>query len=332
MNPWPLTFILIASSAIAAPPDQENESPPDPKTVKIERGDLSVTFRENSPDRHWLSGIASLYNVKDASGYMAFDQDDPRGGVGINFEHIISDHADEHNAFSPRMGLFPITALGDGRSVILTRKAEEDPWKVSSTLKYTVTEPHYIDIDFRCTPHDKSRFDQRGYALFFFCNYMNDVIDPALHFRGVESATGEEKWIAVDASDDSHPDWNTGGTWRNVAAPAIEYDATHNFKLNSWSYEWPRYTKPFYYGLMDKGMVYIVMFDRAHTPIDEIRLSLFKFKLKKVPRPAWDFEYVVHQVVEGREYGYKARVVFKKYISPEDCLNEYERWAKSLAR
>jgi len=125
-------------------------------------------------------------------------------------------------------------------------------------------------------------------------------------------------------------DWNTGGTYRNTLADDLAYDEDHNFKLNSWSYDYPRYTKPFYYGLTAHGMVYMLMFDRAYTPEDEIRFSIFKFKLKKHPRPAWDYEYVIHKVKTGREYGYKARVVFKKFVSPEDCLKEYEDWARGL--
>ena len=79
-------------------------------------------------------------------------------------------------------------------------------------------------------------------------------------------------------------------------------------------------------GLAAHGMAYMLMFDRAWTPEDEIRFSIFKFKLKKAPRPAWDYEYVIHKVETGKEYGYRARVVWKKFVSPEDCLKEYEKW------
>ncbi len=44
--------------------------------------------------------------------------------------------------------------------------------------------------------------------------------------------------------------------------------------------------------------------------------------------PAWDFQYVIHQVEEGREYGFRGRLVWKKFVSAADCLREYESWAK----
>ena len=91
---------------------------------------------------------------------------------------------------------------------------------------------------------------------------------------------------------------------------------------------WPRYTRPFYYGLCQQNMLFMLMFDRSLTEEDEIRFSLFKFKLNRFPRPAWDFQYVIHRVDPGRDYGFKGRIVWKRFVSREDCLAEYEEWSK----
>jgi hypothetical protein len=170
------------------------------------------------------------------------------------------------------------------------------------TLTYTVTPPHYVDMDFRCTPHDASLFGQRGYAVLFFANYMHDVEDLALHFRGQTGPDAEESWIAADVPP-GHPDWNQGGTYRSLDAADLTYDADHNFRLNSWSYDWPRFTQPFYYGRATHGMTLMLMFDRLHSDVDEIRFSLFKFKTKRHPRPAWDFQYVIKGIETGRSTG-----------------------------
>ena len=148
-------------------------------------------------------------------------------------------------------------------------------------------------------------------------------------FGGVEGPKQEEKWISADAPK-GHADWKQGGTYRSLPAADLEYDADHNFKLNSWSYDYPRFTKPFYFGKAGKGMVFILMFDKMHSEEDEIRFSLFKFKLPKAPRPAWDFQYVIRKMQEGKEYGFKARMVWKRFVSPEDCLKEYQTWKASL--
>jgi hypothetical protein len=164
----------------------------------------------------------------------------------------------------------------------------------------------------------------------FFANYMNDVEQVALNFRGQAKAGEAEQWIAADAPP-GHADYNGGGTYRAAGAPPLEYDADHNFKLNLWSYDQPRYTQPFYFGRAAHGMTLIMMFDKSTSERDEIRFSLFKFKVPKFPRPAFDWQYVIHRVAAGQDYGFRARMVWKAYVSPEDCQQEYERWARHLA-
>ncbi len=288
----------------------------------ITEGDLKVVFRDNSQSPRVLSGVASLVNRKAAPGFDAIDPDSPGAAAGLNFEHIISDHKSQNNAFTPRRGKISLHVLPDGKSVELVRKREDDPWAMSSRIKYTVAKPDFIDMDFRCAAYDKALFGKRGYAVLFFANYMDDVQDAAIHFRGNAGPRQQEKWIVADAPR-GHADWNQGGTYRSSRAADLDYDADHNFKLNSWSYEWPRFTQPFYYGRAARDMVFMLMFNKMFSEEDEIRFSLFKFKLPRFPRPAWDFQYVIRKMEERKEYGFKARLVWKKFVSPDDCLNEY---------
>lgn len=311
--------LLLAGSRLSADERKPVEA------LTLETGDLKAMLRDNSQSpKVLLSGVDELYH-RQAPEFDAFDPQSKGASAGLNFEHIISGHKSPNNAFTPRNGRFDLIPLSGGHSAQLVRRREDDPWAMSSTLTYALTAPHYIDVEFRCVPHDRKLFGERGYAILFFANYMNDVEDVALHFRGIAGKDQPETWIAGDAPK-GPPDWNQGGTFRNVAAADLEYDADHNFKLNSWSYDYPRYTQPFYYGRAAHGMTLMMMFDKTHTPEDEIRFSLFKFKVPRFPRPAWDFQYVLKNIVEGREYGFKARLVWKKFVSPEDCLKEYETW------
>ncbi len=294
-------------------------------TVIVTNGDLSVLFRDNSASPEILSGIQSLFNKKDAADFDAYDPDSKGASAGMNFEHIISGHRSQSNKFTPRQGKYDLFHLPDRNSVVLVRNRKDSPWDVSSTLVYRVTKPHYIDVEFRCQAHSPSLFGERGYAIFFFANYMNDVEKVSLNFPGVEYAGGEEKWIAVEAPK-GHPDWNSGGTYRHANATALEYDKDMQFRLNSWSYDYPRFTKPFYYGRAERGMVFILMFNKTFSQNDQIRFSLFKFKVPRHPRPAWDFQYVINKVEEDREYRFKGRLVWKRFVSAQDCLKEYEKW------
>ena len=65
-----------------------------------------------------------------------------------------------------------------------------------------------------------------------------------------------------------------------------------------------------------------MMFDRAYNPRDEIRFQPVQFKLAKFPRPAFDWQYVIHDVRAGEEYGFRARMVWKKFVSADDCRQE----------
>lgn len=318
--PMVLLFCFSSAAAIAEEPVE---------TVTISADDLSVLFRDNSESPGLLSGLQSLFNTRHAAGFDAYDPDGKGSSAGLNFEHIISGHSDPANKFTPRHGRYTLHRL-DERTVELRRRKEDSPWSVSSTLRYEVVPPHYVDFEFRCTPHDASRFGEQGYGIFFWADYMNQVEDVALHFLGQEAANGEEKWIAGNAPQ-THPDYVGGGTYRNVSAKALEYDEDHNFKLNVWSYDWPRFTKPFYYGRAANGMTLILMFDRTYSEEDEIRFSLFKFKVKEEDRrPAWDFQYVIHEVDAGKQYGFKGRLAWKRFVDEEDCLREYKTWSKEL--
>ena len=323
-----LAVLLVPSAVEGADATLE----PNEQSVRIDCGDLSVTFRDNSESPATLSGVQSLFNVKDAPGIDAYDPDGRGSSAGLNFEHIISGHESEHNKFTPRNGSYALRRLSEGRSVRLVRKAEDGPWRMASTFTYTVTEPHYVDFEFRCVPEDAAMFGERGWASFFFANYMNEVTDTALHFRGVIEEGGEEQWIRADAPP-GHVDWNTGGTYRHLDASPLTSDENVTFRLNTWSYDWPRFTEPFYYGLADHGMTLILMFDRAHTTEDEMRMSLFKFKVNDTQkRPAWDFQYVIHKVEIGKQYGFRGRLVWKKFINPENCRAEYLSWTKQVSR
>ncbi len=300
------------------------------ETTTVKHGELEAVFRDNSQSPGVLSGVDALFNRRSAPDFDAFDPDSPGASAGLNFEHVIAGHKSPNNLFMPRHHQYTLLRAPREPAVRLVREAQDDPWKLASTLTYTLVEPNAIDLDFRCRAQQPELFGPRGYAVLFFANYMNDVEQVALNFRGQAKAGEAEQWIAADAPP-GHADYNGGGTYRAAGAPPLEYDADHNFKLNLWSYDQPRYTQPFYFGRAAHGMTLIMMFDKSTSERDEIRFSLFKFKVPKFPRPAFDWQYVIHRVAAGQDYGFRARMVWKAYVSPEDCQQEYERWARHLA-
>ena len=299
--------------------------------LELHSGNLWALLRDNSSSPKILSGLDSLFDRKNAPDFDAFDPDDQGASAGLNFEHVICGHSNSANAFTPRQGRYDLYRLGDGVSARLVRKAEDDPWALSSSLKYSVSASNAIDFEFQCRAQNRELFGERGYAVLFFANYMNDVAEVPIHFRGVAAPGEDEKWIRADAPP-GHPDYNQGGTYKSLTAEDLQYDTNHNFKLNLWSYEYPRFTQPFYYGRTAHGMVLILMFDRMRSDLDQIRFSLFKFKVPRRPRPAWDFQYVIQKIESDRTYGFTGRLIWKKFIGPEDCQEEYRRWRTDLQK
>jgi len=328
-----LLRIAVAAGFAVCRPGSSAEIAPGPplQTLDLQGGNLSVLLRDNTFSPGVLSGVDCLFNQKDAPDFDAFDPDDRGASAGLNFEHVISGHSNRFNAFTPRRGKFELHRLGDGPSAVLIRDAGDDPWALSSTLKYTLAAPNAIDFEFECRAHNPALFGERGYAVLFFADYMNDVAELPIHFRGVTAPGEAEQWLAADAPP-GHPDYNQGGTYLSLPAHALEYDTNHNFKLNLWSYDYPRFTQPFYYGRAAHGMCFVLMFDRMHSAEDEIRFSMFKFKVPRRPRPAWDFQYVIHHVQADRPYGFKGRLIWKKFVSSDDSEDEFRRWRAQTPR
>ncbi|MCC6488289.1 MAG: hypothetical protein IT364_12395, partial [Candidatus Hydrogenedentes bacterium] len=101
-----------------------------------------------------------------------------------------------------------------------------------------------------------------------------------------------------------------------------------------------KFLLPFYYGLVDGDgseattedtMAYVMMFDRT----EPIRFALWNFIRNAAGEadshsPAWDWQFVIQEPVPGKTYGYRARVLYVPFASPEAIRAAYEEWAASL--
>src|SRR5689334_12216860 len=130
-------FLLCAMLRLDASSAASPESQPAVESAEIHAGELNAVFRDNSKSPlPLLSGVDSLINVKEAPGFDAFDPDSEGASAGLNFEHIISGHESPHNRFSPRVGPYSLRRLPDGKSVLMERRANDEPWRVESTTQY----------------------------------------------------------------------------------------------------------------------------------------------------------------------------------------------------
>ena len=255
------------------------------ETAASSTGICVSCFATTANRQRVLSGADSLFNRAAAPQFDAFDPDTPGASAGLNFEHIIAGHASPHNNFTPRHASTCSSSRWRGRTVRLVREAADDPWKMSSTMTYTLLAPYYVDLDFRCRAHDPTLFGRRGYAVLFFANYMNDMEQVALNFLGRQGERTIGEWIAGRRAGKEHADYNGGGTYRARRCPAARIRRGPQLQAQLVELRSAPIHAAVLFGRVAHGMVLILMFDKASTPSDEIRFSLFKFKLDRFPRP-----------------------------------------------
>ncbi|MFA9564328.1 MAG: TetR/AcrR family transcriptional regulator, partial [Acidimicrobiales bacterium] len=77
-------------------------------------------------------------------------------------------------------------------------------------------------------------------SLYHFFPGGKDELATAVLTESGASYRALFELIAADAPE-THPDYFGGGTYRHLDAKPLDYDSDHNFKLNVWSYDWPRY-------------------------------------------------------------------------------------------
>ena len=252
--------------------------------------------------------------------------------TGLYFEHIFNGTAADHalSMFTPNKD--PHTVAGVSPvSATLRYPAETNTWKIASEMTYTL-QGDAIDIEFRATPSEE-RFPL-GFAAFMWASYMNHTRERPIHFYGMKE--GREGWVAF--GEDLEEGFETGTIAFN-GVPDLPYEEGAQ-TLNLIENPAKKFLLPFYYGLVDGDglesttedtMAYVMMFDRQES----MRFALWNFIRNAAGEPnsrspAWDWQFVIHEPVPGKTYGYRARVLYVPFTTPEAIRAAYEEWAASL--
>jgi len=217
-------------------------------------------------------------------------------------------------------GKAPRLEVVDDSTCILSRQAD-DKYPVDVVATYTVAAPYYIDHTLRFTDRRDHRWDIFGWREVNWCNYMNCPADPRMHFL-----SGNE-WTSYLSPEH--------GVGANIA-PAYLGDE----RLERWPslpeaerpFHWSRaplrFDQPFYYGRLD-DMVLMLIFASPQWLRFYCSPSGGGGSLLPGQRcPAWDFQWLIppadYEV--GREYELRMRMVYKRFMSNDDVLEEYRRF------
>jgi hypothetical protein len=279
--------------------------------ILIAQGDLEAVFIDNfsygSNHRAGYNGISELrHQLQDSTLFVPFY-------AGFNLEHIFNGDS-LVNLFEPRRNRMSLKKISD--SEVELHQPITPLSRVESWTRFKMVPPHYIDINFRCIIHS-SDFFPHGFAGLFWASYINKPVDKQIYFWGREGDQNSDQWICAwspeHGVESTHIEENDH---YNLYAAA---DCNVTLANHYSNY---RFNKMFYYGCFHQ-MVFAYLFATTGN-------QLIRFSQSPTggggPNPAWDFQFIIPDCKAGQEYTFTARLIYKKFISPDDIMDEYDHW------
>jgi hypothetical protein len=284
-------------------------------TFKV--GDLTAVVGDNAASgehRAGYNGVWSLTHKTEPANLFV------PAVAGLNFEHIFDgDKRDADDSrkifFEPRNAPMTFKKLSDAEAEL--HQEPTPTFHLESWTRFTLVEPHYIDFAFRCVPTQHAF--AHGYIGLFWASYINAPEDKSLYFRGA-------------------------GLWQQLCTQRHNDESTVRPKDDKIELKFSeglgdalyknlsplRFDEPFFYGFF-RNHILILMFDRTES----VRFTHSPSgggvnKEQQTTNPAWDFQFLVPRYEVKKEYGFRARAVYRERCSRAEVLREYETWRKGL--
>jgi hypothetical protein len=279
----------------------------------FQAGDLTAVIGNNDAypgHRAGYSGVHRLIHRTNPKSLFTV--------AGLNLEHIFDGDQDLRGDvkvfFEPRN--FPMTLTRISEHAAELHQKETPTFHLESWTRFEIVPPHYIDFTFRCKPYQ--HVFKHGYIGLFWASYIDAPDDKSIYFRD------DKGWVQLCTQ--THANQST------VVPVGTKADLkftpnTRPMLYNNFS---PlRFSDPVYYGLFGTHQ-YTLMFDRtdgirfAHSPSAGGPPSATEV--------AWDWQFIIPTYEVLREYGYRARVVYRERCSRSDVLREFRTWRATLGK
>jgi hypothetical protein len=241
--------------------------------------------------------------------------------AGLNLEHIFDGDQELRGRKDPKLFFKPRTApmafkkLSDSEAEL--HQPPTPTFKLESWTRFKLVAPHYLDLTFRCRPTQHAL--RHGYIGLFWASYVNAPEDKSLYFRG------EGRWQHC-----SPQHYSQSTVVHRANKVSLDFSAVPGDALCK-SLSPLRFDEPFYYGLFRRHL-FLLMFDHSegvrftHSPSGGgLNPEL------QTTNPAWDFLFIIPAYEVLREYGFRARAVYRERCSRQEALREFGDWRKSLA-
>ena len=282
----------------------------------FQAGDLTAVIGDNEAYEGRRAGYNGLHRLTHRTAPASLF-----AIAGLNFEHIWDGDQDQASLagdkkafFEPRNHPMEFRRLSDVEAEL--HQAPTPTYFLESWTRFKLVAPHAVDFTFRCRPHQHAF--RYGYIGLFWASYIEAPENKSMYFRS------KDGWVQLCTQ--AH---NDESTVRHVE-DKVELKVAPGMRDTLYrNYSPLRFSDPFYYGVSGTH-VYALMFDRtegirfSHSPSSGGPPSF--------PNPAWDWQFIVPAYEPLREYGYRARVVYREKCSREEIEREYKSWRDSLPK
>jgi hypothetical protein len=285
--------------------------------ITLSAGDIQAVFIDNyafDPNhRAGYNGLAELrHRAQDSTLFVP-------SYAGFNLEHIFSSDSLQQ-LFEPRRNPLSLKKISD--SEVLLHQPATPLSHIESWTLFQLTPPYYIDVSFRCVIHSKEFF-KNDLAGLFWASYINAPADKKIYFWGREKQTADYRWIGAYSPRHGLQSTHIAETDTLVLYTTPGFNVVLANHLSDYVFQ-----EPFYFGRFH-SMVFAYLFDTHDDQV--IRFSQSPTGGGDT-NPAWDFQFLIPDFEVDREYGFKCRLVYKKFIDAEDIRHEFKQWRKNLNR
>ncbi len=270
----------------------------------------------NAPHRNRYNGIFSMSSPDEpASPFVPFY-------AGANLEHYFDArprNEDDKIFFEPRN--FPIAFKKINTTTAELYQSATPTYKVESWTTFTLQEPYYVDMSFKCVPH--ANVFEGGFMGVFWASYINAPADKSMYFLREGSTLDAPKWAQFCTQLHGRDSTvRQEGDTNELAMPPVSDSLFQSFSPL-------RFSVPFFYGRFNDMVLIYMWKPNPHLRLAHSPTGGGENAAKDDTCPAWDFELVIPGYEVGKEYGMQLRIAYKPWKGRADVLNEVRSYLGS---
>ena len=205
------------------------------------------------------------------------------------------------------------------REAVALVRAADDEYPVDVRASYVLRAPYYIDHEILFRDKRDVRRHGSDFRQVSWASYISSPEDPRIHYL----SRGE--WVRYVP-----PEHGVGASVAPAYLAAEELETWPDVgdeRPFDWSWAPDPFDRPFYYGRIGEMVVIFVFANLRRLRFCASPSDGGPGILPGKTCPAWNFKWVVpgDRYEVARPYRFRMTLVYKKYVSDEDVLEEVDK-------